>query len=233
MSAVKYVQIMQDIKKQIEQGILKPGEMIQSEKSLGEKYGLSRMSVRKGLTLLSERGYITSVPGKGYFVNRPTSGQYIISFDEADFIEKYVNSIKLLQVDIVKADNLLQKELEVDSATKIIMLKHIFYGEDKAIAYDIKYFPYIKGNSFVESQIGYATHPVKALENSNAFSQQRKIRISTTTSDEEIQKIMKLDKPHALMVLEQKFRDLKSNTIMWGILYILQEYIVFEGESVF
>ncbi|NLY70972.1 MAG: GntR family transcriptional regulator [Clostridiales bacterium] len=233
MVEVKYVQIMLDIKKKIEQGILKPGDMLQSEKALSEEYNLSRMTVRKGLTLLSERGYITSVPGKGYFVNKPATGKYVFSFDETEFIEKYVSSVKLQQANIVKANDILQKELEVDQNTKIIMLGHIFLREDKAIAYDVKYFPYTKGDPFIESQIGYATYPLKALQNSNAFSQQRQIRISTALSDEYIQKIMKLDKPHALMVIEQKYRDLKNNTLMWGKIHILQDYAFLEGESVF
>ena len=231
MAAVKYVQIMQDIKKKIEQGILKPGDMMKSEKALGEEYSLSRMSVRKGLTLLTERGYITSIPGKGYFVNQPASCKYIFSFDESDFIEKHVNSVKLYKVDIIEADERLSSELEVKVGSKVIILKHLFFRDNRPIAYDIKHFPYVKGNSFVESQIGYATYPSKALQNSNVFSLQRKLRISVVISNEEIQEILQLDKPHGLMVLEQKYRDMKSNTLMWGKLHLLDEYGFLEADS--
>ncbi|NCC79070.1 MAG: trehalose operon repressor [Clostridia bacterium] len=82
----KYSALYNKIQKDIEEGILKPGERLPSEKELMETYDLSRDTVRKSLGLLAANSYIRKIKGKGSFVlemNRfdfPVAG--LISFKE-------------------------------------------------------------------------------------------------------------------------------------------------------
>ena len=82
----KYSALYNKIQKDIEDGILKPGERLPSEKELMETYSLSRDTVRKSLGLLAANSYIRKIKGKGSFVlemNRfdfPVAG--LISFKE-------------------------------------------------------------------------------------------------------------------------------------------------------
>jgi len=48
-----YITIVEDLKKKIIGGELKPGDAIDSETTLCKEYGASRMTVRKGLAILA------------------------------------------------------------------------------------------------------------------------------------------------------------------------------------
>lgn len=86
MCMAKYSALYSKIQKDIEDGILKPGQRLPSEKELMEEYDLSRDTVRKSLGLLVANSYIRKIKGKGSFVlemNRfdfPVAG--LISFKE-------------------------------------------------------------------------------------------------------------------------------------------------------
>ncbi|MDL2232204.1 substrate-binding domain-containing protein [Ruminococcaceae bacterium OttesenSCG-928-L11] len=63
-----YQKIYEDVLASIRTGEASPGDRIDSEDSLAEKYGVSRITTKKALSLLGEEGYIIRKPGKGSFV---------------------------------------------------------------------------------------------------------------------------------------------------------------------
>ena len=60
--------IIQQIKKQIKKGILKPGEKLPSERKLADQLGVSRASVREAIQALAFSGYLEVIQGKGTFI---------------------------------------------------------------------------------------------------------------------------------------------------------------------
>lgn len=79
-----YLDIMDDITKKIQNGILTPGAPLPSERELCEGWGVSRTTVRQALRELGAQGYIVSLQGKGTFVSDDTIEQRtdaIYSFD--------------------------------------------------------------------------------------------------------------------------------------------------------
>lgn len=78
-----YFQLKNIIKDDIENGVLKPGSIIPSEREYSEKYGISRMTVRQALKELEDDGLIIRERGRGSFVARPKIEQKnIMSFTE-------------------------------------------------------------------------------------------------------------------------------------------------------
>lgn len=63
----KYYRLMDDLKQQILNGEMKPGEKLLSENELAAEYQVSRHTVRKALGILQNEGYIYAVHGKGTF----------------------------------------------------------------------------------------------------------------------------------------------------------------------
>jgi len=73
--------IIQQIKKQIKKGILKPGEKLPSERNLGIQLGVSRASVREAIQALAFSGYLEVIQGKGtYILEMATQYDEIVKF---------------------------------------------------------------------------------------------------------------------------------------------------------
>jgi DNA-binding LacI/PurR family transcriptional regulator len=64
-----YIQIKDFIVGEIEEGTLKPNDMIYSGQVLQDKFKVSKITTEKALQLLLEEGVIYRIPGKGSFVS--------------------------------------------------------------------------------------------------------------------------------------------------------------------
>ncbi|GIP32940.1 extracellular solute-binding protein [Paenibacillus sp. J2TS4] len=68
----RYTKFETELRNEILTGAIKPGEFILPENTLSQKYGLSRVSVRKVLATLVEEGLIEKIAGKGNRVKPPS-----------------------------------------------------------------------------------------------------------------------------------------------------------------
>lgn len=65
-----YYQIVSDIKQQIKDGVLLPGDKLPAENALSQTYQVSRVTVRKALDDLCALGLTERRPNRGHFVAR-------------------------------------------------------------------------------------------------------------------------------------------------------------------
>ena len=63
-----YLQLEEAIRRDIESGVLSPGQKIPTEMELSASFHVSRVTVRKALALLEEKKYIDRKIGKGTYV---------------------------------------------------------------------------------------------------------------------------------------------------------------------
>ena len=68
MSTPLYRRIAAELRHAITRGELPPGSQLPTEQELGDRYKVSRNTVRLALGLLTNEGIITSTPGRGTFV---------------------------------------------------------------------------------------------------------------------------------------------------------------------
>ena len=79
--------IVQQIKLQIKNGTLKPGEKLPSERKLANLLGVSRASVRESIQALAYSGYLEVIQGKGTYVSDMAA-----KYDEiANFLSEFSN----------------------------------------------------------------------------------------------------------------------------------------------
>lgn len=64
-----YYQIEEQLKKQIENGELKPNDSLPSEREFAERFEISRMTVRQAINNLVNDGYLYRQKGRGTFVS--------------------------------------------------------------------------------------------------------------------------------------------------------------------
>ena len=63
-----YEQLKNDIKRDIKEGVFPAGSRMPSEDELGEKYSVSRITVRRAVKELCDEDYLIKKQGKGTFV---------------------------------------------------------------------------------------------------------------------------------------------------------------------
>ncbi len=66
--SIRYREIADDLRERISGGEFGSGRLLPSESTLGERYGSSRVTVRRALDVLSEQGIVASKQGLGWFV---------------------------------------------------------------------------------------------------------------------------------------------------------------------
>ena len=82
-----YTRIYNDIRQRIESGQLQPGERLETEMELRERYNVSRETIRRALSLLESDGLIVRKVSSGTFV-RAQKTQYSPSSYHESFTEQ-------------------------------------------------------------------------------------------------------------------------------------------------
>lgn len=217
-----YMQLVNEIKKQINQGIYKPGDLLPSEHDLASEYSYSRTTVRKGLSILFSEGYVNPVPGKGYFVKEPEIDNYTLYFSEKGCVKNYSGDTKLLEVRLVPPDKLSQQLGDIKKS--FVMIRWLIYVDKKPAAYDIKYLPYEKGKPIVEQEIHYATFPEMVAKHQSLFSVKKTLKISAPSITPELNKLLNLDDQESVILVEQEILNDQRKLIGYGQLFIRGKY---------
>ena len=66
-----HTQIADHLAREIGRGELAPGQQLESEHAIGERFGVSRITVRQALQKLADQGLVVRKQGKGTYVSRP------------------------------------------------------------------------------------------------------------------------------------------------------------------
>ncbi|PPA70260.1 trehalose operon repressor [Jeotgalibacillus proteolyticus] len=119
----KYLNIFQELSKDIENGVYESNTLLPSEHELCERFSTSRETIRKALTLLSQNGFIQKMQGKGSLVldvskmTFPVSG--LVSFKELQ--ESLGRDIKtdVHKLELNEAPEQLASQLECDEGALV------------------------------------------------------------------------------------------------------------------
>ncbi len=198
-----YYQLADDIKRQIELGQLKDGDMISTEEQLGELYGISRMTVRHGLSLLAEAGLIETIKGKGTFVHPPKLNQFMIDLPNhaADRSEQY--RYKLLEVKFAHDNHDYAQELGLAPNAKVILLKRILYQNNIPVAIENKYLPYLRGTPLLEIQLEYADFPEVVAKHQETVPVRNELIISADVLTADQAELLQVELHVTALVIKQ------------------------------
>jgi GntR family transcriptional regulator len=138
----KYVVISEDIKKDIESGVLKYGEKILSEKDIMAKYSVSSTTARKSIEMLRRENLIESIQGKGTFILQTKilrSLKKVISFSENMKRQSMEPTARLIEKTILVGYTEYHKKLNLLEDEKILKIKRIKYGDGIPLLIDTRY----------------------------------------------------------------------------------------------
>lgn len=64
-----WVQVAEDIERDVTSGVLSPGTKMPTELEMASQYGVGRITVRRAVQELAARGILTVVHGRGTYVS--------------------------------------------------------------------------------------------------------------------------------------------------------------------
>lgn len=141
----KYKHVYEEIKSQIETGILQPNQELQTENELMEIYGYSKDTIRKALSLLEMDGYIQKMRGRNSIVmeHGRTKNNYLAEIKTSDELNKDEQLDIQTQLDnlyIIQGDQEIMDIFKVDDSADFYRVgrRRIINGE--RIEFELSYF---------------------------------------------------------------------------------------------
>lgn len=144
MQLPKYQTIENEIKSQIENGELKPGDMIPSENQLCELHNTSRMTVRQALNNLVIEGYLFKHKGRGTFVSKrkiEKNIQGVRGFTEEMESEGRVVKSIVKNFAIIQPSKEIKEKLFLNNGDQVVHVKRVRYGDDIPVLHEELYLP--------------------------------------------------------------------------------------------
>jgi GntR family transcriptional regulator len=137
-----YYQLKVHIESQIRSGIWQPGDQVPSESDLGEKFQISRTTVRQALGELVNQGLLTRVQGKGTFVAHPRIRQRLTrltGFTE-DFQARFMKpASQILRQGKEPALLRVASALRITEGTPLIVLERLRLANELPMAVEISH----------------------------------------------------------------------------------------------
>lgn len=208
-----YIQLKNDLERDIRDGEFKDGEKMPSEKELCERFSVSRVTVRQALKELESKGIIYTTQGKGTFVRRPMLGNglfNISSFSETLARRGLSGFTKVLSYQMSSCPKRVLEKFGLDERNHMLNLNLLGYAEMDPVVYYRSFYQKNLGEQMVEAALrleqdkqafsSYDLYPAIGTDLTRIEQS-----ITAVEADESIATILKVGIGTALLVLESLY----------------------------
>ena len=130
-----YQQVAEWMQENIRAGHWAKGDKLPAEEDLAKEIGISRGTLRNAIALLIKQGLLIQVQGKGTFVEKDKISypfaQELISFAESMEVRGIDFETKVVEKQIVKPNQVIQKKLQIDASDDVLYLKRVRYIQNQ------------------------------------------------------------------------------------------------------
>src|SRR5690349_2041172 len=135
-----YKQIQVAIRKRLELGILKPGDLVDSERELARRHGVSLMTARHALTALEREGMVVRRRGAGTFVAPPKIHfNKLMNYTEQMSGRGLGASSKLLSLSVIDTEQEVAARLGLPASSRLIKVERLRLGGEEPFAIETCY----------------------------------------------------------------------------------------------
>lgn len=214
-----YYQLAQILEQKIKAGEFRPGDTLPSEAELSEKYGLSRMTVRRGLSQLAKAGLIHTEQGKGTFVSRPQLDRAVFVMDEfhGEMAGRGLeSSVRLLEARLVAAPEKAALKLQLPVGEKVLFIRRSLLAGGEPMAYDRKYLRYDRGRPILENELQYQALPEMVEKHADVLPVNSQMTLQVTVLNAEEARALHVPPATPAFLLEQILLDNNDRPVGWG-----------------
>lgn len=161
-----YYQVEQILRREIESGKYKAGDMIPTEAELQERFALSRATIRQAIAELVYSGLVERKRSRG---TRVATGRFEATLhDLASFTNEMMSGnlnliTHILQFSYIQPPEAAREALNLRKDETVAMMERVRFVDDRPIAVErwyapLKYFPNINKKLFKESGMEQSTY---------------------------------------------------------------------------
>lgn len=204
MGSPVYIQIHNQIKKDIEAGVWAVGDRIPSERELALEFNVSRMTLRQAVQTLVEEGILERQVGAGTFVARKKVQEKmtgVTSFTELMEEQGKKPSSRTVSY-LVTTPSLSEMErLKLKDDEKVLRMERIRYADEVPICFEVATLPYSLVKDYERNQITTSLYPT--LEESGRKIGHAQQSVSAQVASERIAEYLNIKRGSAILRLRQ------------------------------
>ena len=208
-----YQQLVDEIKSQIDSGILKENDRIMTETELSDAYEVSRITVRKAISVLVDEDYLVKQQGIGTFVGVKRLSRSINSFmGFTQFCEATgmkASSI-LLTADSIEATISECGKLGITEGSRVIRIRRVRCCNGIPVIVEENKFP-SKYSFLIAEDLTGSIYEI--LKNHGIFPVGGSKIIDVCYATEEEQKLLNLETSQALLLQKDTAHDANDEQI--------------------
>lgn len=205
MASPVYIQIHNEIRKEIEAGKWSIGAKIPAERELALQFDVSRMTLRQAIQTLVDEGILERHVGSGTFVaNRKVQERMsgVTSFTDLMIAAGKKPSSKTISYHVTAPSQSEAEQLKLEEGAKILRMERIRYGSGVPICYETATIPADLISGFSKEEV--TTSFYKTLENkANLFPGRALQTVSAMQASEKIAEYLGIKRGDALLRLRQ------------------------------
>lgn len=151
-----YRRIVRALRSDILEGRLRPGMRLPSESELGQRFSVSRITVRQAVGALHNEGLIHTAQGRGSFVAHPKAYQDISrlqGFAEQMGRHGYQVSNRVLSTRELEAPAQVARRLDLGSGARVLELQRLRLLNGAPVSVELTYLPLEIGRRVVEADL--------------------------------------------------------------------------------
>lgn len=202
-----YRQLSKLIRTSVECGEYPKGSQIPTESALSEKYGVSRITVRKALDELTEEGLLSRKQGKGTFVSSTVSvntNYPFMSFDESCRQAGKVPLSVLLSYSMEHASRKTAAFFGIEENAMVIKICRLRSADNEPVILETDYFP--ASFDFLSSEpLNESTNLI--LNKHNIFPTHGEAVISIKQADASEAELLKVAEDTSLLYIYSEISD--------------------------
>jgi GntR family transcriptional regulator len=227
-------QISSWLKGEMAAGHLPPESQLPSENELCDRFGVSRVTVRRALQTLDADGLIYRRPGLGSFVCDRRMSQGLIRL--TDFAQDMARAgiratSRVLSRTTEPCPELIAERLGVAPGLPVLRLDRLRLGNGEPMAMDITWIPPYYAQLLEGHDLGRETIYQVLERDYGIQALSGRYRISAGTADQETAKQLGVEPGEALLVLDRTTRTVGQKVLYFQRRFLRADRMAYELEA--
>lgn len=223
-----YLQLKEEIKRRIEEGVYRAGTAIPSERELCESYGVSRITVRQAIAQAVTEGVLFTRQGKGTYVAKrkiDQSLERITGFDRTIAGHGLLPVTSLVEVRRAVANDEVASGLRIDRGAPVIKMVLLGMADSEPMALYTSYFPMEIGMAVTEKAVELSRErkPFTSFDLYQLAGVVRPVRARQTfeaaLASGSVARLLRLDVPAAVFVVTSTAETVDETPVEYRVVH--------------